>query len=475
MVDRGGCVRGLRPSREGAAVIAMCLLALGLYGNPALGAIQLSFQCQVTPLQMEVWRSEREVYLDPSTENRAAVSRRLIDRVLVPLRSPDTVVQETEPFLRAKKAIPSLGLFYCVFREEFGDPAMLVPAFDEQVSVYQEQQEQLGKGVAPALSGGLALLEDQATGELHSLQRRLEEQGRPTPKLPDFEELARYCPNLTGYAERARATLEQKKTRLARLDAALAVPLVGEGRCGPEEVDSRSRQWAIQEIIGERDPRKWDPIEFAHLVRAARHFRFPSEETHHISTLDDLFPALNRMGFLRAVELLGPGYPYSSWALPDDVSIDPTKLYWNTGSGFAQHFQHEDAFYLSEWDEQHPLVTRPLIPTGAGRRRRPFSCWILPWTRLAPEPPVHNRPMDDAAAREPERNDPTGWLEANGYVHVTEAQRERKAQAERYARERWLETDQKAPHPDMDAVRAELKKLEALEPSPTKIDKKAPK
>ncbi len=357
--------------------------------------------CEASELQMEAWREHQELYFDPSPANREAVSHRMVDRILVPLRSPAQLIRES---------------WNCLQLDD-GDPEILSKALSDEADFFHDERERLGLGAQRAVIVALEKAERQARDESHGMQYRRNTTLAPGPSLPEIR--TDPCPEQRDEASRFRKTLAAMSTRMERLDAALnlASAPATDSHEDPSHVDRRllqcnrvisdqARSWAIHEITAARDPREWDPTEIAHLVLSAR--RSSGDR------LSEVTVALKPIGLIRETELLvGPVDRAQFQTFPRDPG-------W-------RHFECEESFYRAEWDAKR----RDELPSRAEAPSKfsVFGCF-LPW-------PLRAR---RATVQQLERR--------NG-----------EAELQRYLGERWLETDEKAPHPDMEAVRAALTEL----------------
>lgn len=323
------------------------------------GIAGFAFGCEDKSLLVEGARLEVQIYLDPSPKGLAEFSRQMIDRVLVPMRSPEAVLRENSWCLRSVLAEVSLG-----------DATIVAEAIEKHATVYRQERKELG----PRASQRVLDRFEDFERTTRNWAEELRSPGAPTHSLPLPAE---YLLDQSEEARRVMALLRDKPTRLARLDAALTLP-------GENDVNCTIRGWAISEIARPRDPRQWDPVEVAHLVWIARQRHWYSLQNFESAPFDnrtDPLRALAPMGFGHLCELLG---------------LEQCENIENMPSPHA-HFAHEYIAYEADWKAMHPED-------------------------------LHDKKTPLSAAR---------------YVH-----------------DRWLATDKAAPHPDMDAVRAELKRLE---------------
>lgn len=184
------------------------------------------------------------------------------------------------------------------------------------------------------------------------------------------------------------------------------------------ERGGRVAGWAIEEIAGDADPRRWDPKLLAVLVRVAR--AEDAKPTLHIRSglppadspldrLNRLIKALVPMGAIRAFELIEPRSIRVTGINAPFRPPGPAGAYRPP----YLHFEDEDLLHSHEWGEANPEFPLPLHSTLSGEKK---------WKAV---------------------------LEMRRYGDI-----------------RWYETDWAAPHPDLDAIRSELERLERTETSP---------
>jgi hypothetical protein len=164
----------------------------------------------------------------------------------------------------------------------------------------------------------------------------------------------------------------------------------------------------IEHIRNRPDPRLWTPEHVARIVLRARQ---DDQALVLVANRDAMYrlreelQELAALGLKRAFVLLNP----KTWVLPGMSLPGFPAGHAVMECCHVEHFDDEALLYSAEWERSHPEVPPILSMQGKEKQK-----WVQ---------------------------------EMNAYVQ-----------------KRWMETDDAAPHPDMDAVAKELKRLEAMEP-----------
>lgn len=169
---------------------------------------------------------------------------------------------------------------------------------------------------------------------------------------------------------------------------------------------------ALRQLVGALDPRTWDPADVALVLAKVRKDvrrvqdelaagKWPEALPDDPGFAHDYRDALVKMGAVRFRSLLGQ--KLTSRTSTESNPTAPLAVFVN-----GDHFAYEQLQYVEEWVAAHPEVPPVLSLRGTEKRARV-------------------------------------------------------ADQSNYVVKRWYETDEKAPHPDLEKVAAELKKLDALE------------
>jgi hypothetical protein len=165
---------------------------------------------------------------------------------------------------------------------------------------------------------------------------------------------------------------------------------------------------ALDAIERMPDPRTWDPSWVASMVVEARREEalvdwkqtWPPQDPHE-NRLEDIYRDLMPMGATRVIALISPHK-----VVPNP---EPTPKSGIMPGVHGEHFADELLLYADEWARSLPDIPAIVSMRGVEKQKRV-------------------------------------------------------QQMQLYVQKRWRETDDAAPHPDLDAVRAAIEKLEAPEP-----------
>lgn len=172
-------------------------------------------------------------------------------------------------------------------------------------------------------------------------------------EIHPFPELSSVCPGTRAEAEAMVARLATRKSGADRVTFALGLQNGEPAPCAPNpdaaresrrtSVTALARAWGIDAAVSDPDPRAWDPVEIAALVRAARGAATrDAPDTPPGSILARLAP----LGFQRACSLV-----YSENA-SECQDLSHRKR--------SEHFPFETVLYRLEWEISHPE------PSGSG-------------------------------------------------------------------------------------------------------------
>lgn len=409
------------------------------------------------PYKMEVARSALMVYVDPSDETRATATDRAISHVVEPL-ARDVLANRPDLYSCAREVMPNIALF--------AEEGRLRSALEGQERIVRlvlkiPHGDLLETdGVPEDVHGTLANLK-AAVGSVHQRGEARERTRQPavflsrtravcaTPR--DIDEGR--CPAETLWQRVLAGDLlaiplmehllaigeknsEKDAWRVwldvvaghplerARLEAAIDLGIQDPGN----SAKWLAKDWAVDELIGDIDPRTWSAENIALVVRKAREVESgaivpaisdaniagifgpnqgePSEEDLERSRMQfrerfrrglvtSFLSRLKPLGMGAAVKLVNP----TLITVPAlDPSFNPEQAAMDAQQW--EHFPGEIFLYMEEWKSGHP------------------------------------GPLDDLKGKDRKK----GYLTMFAYAH-----------------QRWIETDSKAPHPDLERVRTLLK------------------
>ena len=390
-----------------------------------------------------IQKADRDLFLDPSPKQRAAITTRLTAELLRSFRTPDSLRREG-----SGRCVIGIARALLVR----GDPILVVPALRENAEIYERLTRE---GLAENPNFAATLLGREL---LEAIQ--LDSYFEWKPLSLDAARVACRGPQLLDChgdtlrmllvaGEKIPAGLIEKRAgdaegtahlewialvelipdRLTRLEAALAPSFPDRGSGHGRSAHSIIRSMALDALLSDRDPRRWDPSAVAIVVHAARRADEAAIAAEASQPAD-----------VRRIRLAG--FDRGSCG-----SIENDR-YWATARSSPSP---------SESDIQrcrvHEILER-LTPMGA---ERAFDL-IAPKSIPRPATTPWSFPHFPGEVS----------LYASEFKPLpADSQKDAYRRAEVYSRERWMETDRRAPAPSLDRVRKSVaKKVTQVAPRP---------
>ena len=351
-------------------------------------------------MEVEVARAAYEVFLDPTEEKRTETTKRVVEGVLVPHKAEVDRCDELDLDPRIWNFVDH----------------MAVP-FELRGFYHSEHPRTFSPAYLRSLTReartacGKSLGATQCTEEKQQLLVLLDDEtAQPLfrGEVDPWSLLGRPAPDSTRVREPLAMWIELRRKFRERSEF-LRAAVVSQ--------DQTVRRWALEDATGYIDPRKWSPDDIAVLVLEARR---ADAEASAIETERKKDPMSGIRG------------PHSPRPEPREREIQIRRHLGRMG-------------FQRVVDLIHPRDESVPRPSAEAPESGP------PWDQHFPGEP--SLCMADWFAKYPE-------IEFRKLTRSADHLDLLRSDCKR----RWLETDEAAPHPDLEAIRAALKKLEA-EPS----------